>query len=305
MGFLSSLGGIGGAIMTGLGIATSNPALIGAGLATTGVSGVLASNEAQKTANKLYSKAGSAADTQAAIALDQWNRYKEIYDPLERERAKSGLEDVKLYEKYRPLEEKFYQEAQQGYTPEELSREALANIEKSYANQEGILARKLGRFGLSGSLASALRDMSRDEALAKAQAKTKAYLQAKELNFNRLGSALNVRKGLSPYTPVPGTSSIVGSLGTASNTMANLARIASGSAGAGYTSGIQLGLMGLNQLSPYLSGLFSTSPSSSAIGFTNMMADTALLPSTGIEFLDSSGTGLSTLSSYSLPIPTL
>ena len=237
-------------------------------------------SQAADTANQLYEVSSDLAKEQAQLAREQWERYKQIYGPLEEQQvaAQQALidttlplqlewygamgQDIDLYNQYRDLERKFFDESMKGISPDELAGRYSADVEKGFGLQRDQLTRNLSRYGInpnSGKFTSAMTDLARDEALAKAGARTKAYRDAQDINLNRLGQAINVRKGLSPALPQYASPSGAGlasnattGLSSAGSAFTNLAGTAANTASKTYSSAAQTIGSGLSGFQDWL-----------------------------------------------------
>jgi hypothetical protein len=278
-------------------------------------------SQAADTANQLYEVSSDLAKEQAQLAREQWERYKQIYGPLEEQQVAaqraliesslpvqleylaaqralidptfnlqlkqmeaqrevldaslpSLLQDIDLYNQSRDVERQFYEKSLEGVSPEKLAGQYTADVNKAFSGARDKLARDMSRYGIapnSGRYASALSNLARSEALATAGARTKAYRDADELSWNRLGQATNVRKGLSPSVPV-GTTPGIGltplqvntlsgqslannaatGLSSAGSTFANLAGTAANAASKTYSSAAQTIGLGLSGFQDWL-----------------------------------------------------
>lgn len=170
-------------------------------------------------------KAAEVAERQQAMAEEQWEYYKRVFQPYEQElmaanrsllpgqvaySAATTQERLRDIERARPAVEKFYDMAIQGVQPryQEVMGAAQADIAQGFDASTQALKRELARMGVdpnSGALISALKDTALQRAKAIGSARTQARMlerdRSENLTFNRLGQALNARLGL----PVAGT----------------------------------------------------------------------------------------------------
>lgn len=151
---------------------------VAAGLIGAAVVGGVASNSAASKAAKSQKGASDAAATSAAIAQDQWDTYKETYQPAE----KAYLADALAYD-----------------SPE--NRENAAGLAAStVASQFGKAREVMGRTpGLdpsSAAYAAGLAGLETGEAAANATSQNKARQTVDDQGWARRTDALSLGKGL-------------------------------------------------------------------------------------------------------------
>lgn len=170
-------------------------------------------------AGDYYDQAGKMAALQSMIEAEKWQRYKDMYTPLEQARIDSELgllplktdyakqmlgeqvKDLDLYGQYRNIDEQFLKESQEGLDLNQEMGRAQADVAQSFKGAVSNMLRDSARMGVnpnSGKFASSMGQLARDKALATAGARTNAYSQGRDTNYNRLGNAVNIRKGLAP-----------------------------------------------------------------------------------------------------------
>lgn len=195
----------------------------------------------------LNSNTAIAAE-QAAMAREEWDRYQEIYDELERARVNEELGDMELYRPlkeavvgqqernislYQPVENKFIDNAMSGIDEQEWKSRASADVSAAFDRNRDITMRNAKRSGSynpnSGASQALEHSLGLSRTLADAGAQTKAMTDARDYNQTQLGNALNVRKGLpalnqsSAGSTTAGLTAAMSGLSGASNTLANTA----------------------------------------------------------------------------------
>lgn len=195
---------------------------------------------------KTADAAARGADAQAALghrqadmAEDQYNRYKEIYDPLER-----GIVD----------------DAARGIDAGKYVGKAMADVGQQFSAQRDALTREMGRYGLnpaSGRWQGARRQLGLAEALGKAQAANTTRMAVDDANWSRKMSAISLGKGL-PTNAMSGMGSAAATMGSAAGTNMGLAQAQGKDAGswanlslnladkAGWFNSNQSGIAGVN-----------------------------------------------------------
>lgn len=152
------------------------------------VIGAVGANAAAKKSAKATDAATYAANTQADIALDQWDSFKEIYQPIERSIATQAL---------------------QAGTDEDLARaagEASTTVSSQYGKARDRLARTPGADPSSGAFQAGLVGLELSQAAADATAQNKARQTAKDTAFAKQVDAASIGKGL-PAQAMSGLSS--------------------------------------------------------------------------------------------------
>lgn len=181
-------------------------------------------NEAAAEANiqsaEASNKAAEATALQTQIAQDQWNRYREIYEPLER---------------------KMVSEAQDYASPDNYAKaagDASATVSDQFSKARDRLTRTPGLDPSSGAYQSSLVGLDLAQAANDATQQNLARKNVTDTAYARKQAALGVGKGLD--------STASSGLGSAAGGMASLAgRYASN---ASYNSNLaQIGLQNANQ----------------------------------------------------------
>lgn len=236
------------------------------------------------TAAGLSGDMSALAAKQAQLAQEQWDYYKDIYQPLEEARAQEELYNIELnrplnaalvdqslynISAYRPVEEEFVSQSLAGLDPATFAQQAGADVASAFDQQNEISLRNAKRSGSynpnSGSYQKLQQTGDLSRALASAGAQTQARRDAKSYNLGLLGNALNVRSSLPSQTSTTagtgsnllssatsGLSSATSSLANAAsnaNTAATVASNAAASKADTIGSGIGMGLGVLNNYS--------------------------------------------------------
>lgn len=171
-----------------------------------------ASSKAAKAAQK-----GADAQTilgmeQAEMAREQWDRYKELYDPLER-----GL----------------LSEAERGVDADKYIGRATTDVGQQFAMQRDATNRNMARYGInpaSGQFQGANRQLGIAEALGKSQAANTTRMAVDDANWGRKVDAMSLGKGL-PAGASAGMSSAANSMAGAANTQMGMAQASGNNAG--------------------------------------------------------------------------
>ncbi len=164
----------GTAIATAAGASAGTAALVGAGASLIGGS-LLADDNGAEAAN------GAAADAnalQAQIARDQWNRYKEIYEPIER---------------------KIADEAQDYASPENYAKaagDASATVSGQFGKARDRLTRTPGLDTSSPAYTSSLVGLDMAQAATDATQQNAARQKVTDTAYARQTDALSLGKGL-------------------------------------------------------------------------------------------------------------
>ncbi len=160
------------------------------------ISGVVADSASRRAANA-QKGASNAAALQAQIASEQWDKYLELYDPLERQ---------------------YVQDAQNYDTPEQFQRaagEAQATVASQFAKARDRLTRTPGLDPSSGAYQAGVLGLELGEAATDAVAQNAARQNVRDTAYQRQTNALNLGKGL------PGSAS--SGLSTAASNMSSIA----------------------------------------------------------------------------------
>ncbi|MCP4116459.1 MAG: hypothetical protein GY737_13825 [Desulfobacteraceae bacterium] len=111
--------------------------------------------------------------------------------------------DIEQYEKWRPLEDQFYQESMEGIDPNQESDKAQADVAHAFAGTMEAANRELARRGVGPDGAGyqgKVNDNAVEQAKAIGSARTTARKYAEDVNYSRLGSAVNAHQRLAPAT---------------------------------------------------------------------------------------------------------
>lgn len=200
-----------------------------------------------KLADKYANLAFASARMQDAYAQEMWNRYKNLYWPLEDLNIKYQTEDLQTlrpayqqqvqYQAQR-LQEQLAQAKElnpilddtekslirklvegEDVLADRLMSQATADVGAAYGSQREQDMRAMGLAGInpnSGQMQNYMNRMGQSQALAEATARTQASRQAEDLAISRQSQALNYMKGaqLPTYqvTPSVNTGSISSAL---------------------------------------------------------------------------------------------
>lgn len=166
-------------------------------VAGTVVSSALADDNGAEDANNA---AVAASDLQAQISRDQWNRYKEIYEPLERQMV---------------------DEAQDYASPENYAKaagEASATVSQQFSKARDRLTRTPGLDPSSGAYQSSLVGLDLAQAANDATQQNLARKNVTDTAYARKQSALGLGKGLDS-TAASGMSNVASSNLSLANAM--------------------------------------------------------------------------------------
>jgi hypothetical protein len=161
------------------------------------VVGSISADKASKRAANAQKGASDAAALQAQIAAEQWDKYIELYEPLERE---------------------YVQDAQNYDSPEQFQRaagEASATVASQFAKARDRLQRVPGMDPSSGAYQSGILGLELGQAAADATQQNTARQMVRDTAYQRQTNALNLGKGL------PGTAGNM-----ASNSASTMGQIA-------------------------------------------------------------------------------
>ena len=193
-------------------------AAIGA-IATVGAAALSAkaASDQADAAERASAGQNKLANTQADIALEQWNQYKEIYAPLEKQ---------------------FTQEAfQGGITPE--TQRAMGLLKRSYGDAQ---AQGLQMVGAKNAYGGGYeQNMKRELGLREAGDMARLLADTNTENWNRKLQAISLGKGL-PTSAMSGLQGAAGSLGQIASMRSGWAQ--AGMQGAGSAIG-NLGMMAM------------------------------------------------------------
>ena len=204
-------------------------------------------------ADSALADAMAATGWQSDIAKEQWNKYKELYLPLEEKRVASATEDLEqmdalkpqLYNEarrnltlYTPIEDAMIADAQKGVTPEELTGRVSADVNQAFDKADAIQQRNLTRMGInpnSGRYAALGERTNNLRALAEAGGRTEAFKDADALTQEKRRAALSYKQGYQiPTTQTVSGNTALGAalsgFGNTANTMAGLSNSLSNSA---------------------------------------------------------------------------
>lgn len=156
------------------GLSAGAAALVGA-VAAPVVGSLLADDNGAEGANNA---AADSTRLQAEIARDQWNRYKEIYEPLER-----GM----------------VEEAQNYDTPEQYAKaagDASATVSSQFSKARDRLSRTPGLDPSSGAYQTSVVGLDLAQAASDATQQNAARQKVKDTAYARKTDALSLGKGL-------------------------------------------------------------------------------------------------------------
>lgn len=132
----------------------------------------------QNKADNANQAAADAAQTQREISLDQWNTYKDIYQPLER---------------------KYVEDAQNYDTPAAYDRaagEASATVAEQYGKARDRLSRTPGLDPSSAAYTASMAGLDNSQAAADAVSQNAARNKVRDMAWARRTDALSLGKGL-------------------------------------------------------------------------------------------------------------
>jgi hypothetical protein len=184
--------------------------------------------------------AKTLAESQIQIAEEQWQTYKDIFMPYEKELVSAHRsiipEQLKLdlatlgaktadvegrvplneelrqqqmrsLQRSEPIEQQFYDQARQGLNIQDRMAAAQADVQQGYDVATPQMERQFSRMGLapaSGKFTDAMANMTYSKARDIAFARTNARRQAEDVNFGRLGSAMQTRGNIAGLTAQTG-----------------------------------------------------------------------------------------------------
>ena len=158
------------------------------------VVGAIASDSASRRSAAAMKGSSDAAMLQANISGEQWDRYKEMYDPIERD---------------------YIKQAQEWDSPARYQLEAgaaSANVTNQFGKARERLARTPGLDPSSAGFAASMAGMDMAQAGADAVAQNAARRNVQDTAWARKTDALSLGKGL-PAQAMNGLSSAASSLG--------------------------------------------------------------------------------------------
>lgn len=172
-------------------------AWVATAVVSSAVIGAVASNSASRRAADAQRGASDAAALQGQIAAEQWDKYQEIYDPLERSMVK---------------------EAQEYDSPANYERaagDASATVASQFGKARDRLTRTPGLDPSSPAAASGMVGLDLAQAASDATQQNAARMQVKNTAYARKTDALSLGKNL-PANASTG-------LANSANTMGNIA----------------------------------------------------------------------------------
>lgn len=223
-----------------------------------GIYDIYSGYQNQKMADKYASLAFGSMEKQDAFAQEMWDRYKNLYWPLEDLNIKYTMEDLQTlrpayqqqvqYQAQR-LQEQLEQAKElnpilddteknlirklvegEDVLADRMMSQATADVGAAYGSQREQDTRAMGLAGInpnSGQMMNYMSNMGRSQALSEATARTQASRQAEDIAISRQSQALNYMKGarLPTYqvTPSVSTSGISSSLGGLGSSYTGLA----------------------------------------------------------------------------------
>lgn len=168
------------------------------------VTGIVAVGGAAQasSANKASKRAGNSADAQlrlaeeqAALAREQWDTYKETYQPFIEDQLDDAREDREFYEaQIRPIEQQQIDSVNDD-REEFAAGQAAADIDKQYDIAREGEARRLQSYGVDPSSARSIGDNRRsanEMAAAKAAVVNNARIDERDRQFNRRSAVTNM-----------------------------------------------------------------------------------------------------------------
>lgn len=176
------------------------------------VIGGIAADSASRRAARAQKGASDAAALQAQIASEQWDKYLELYEPLERE---------------------YVQDAQNYDSPEQFQRaagEASATVASQFAKARDRLGRTPGLDPSSGAYQANMVGLELGQAAADATAQNAARQTVRDTAYQRQTNALNLGKGL-PGTAQNGLSNSATALSNIASNQYGLAQTQAQNAG--------------------------------------------------------------------------
>lgn len=186
--------------------------------------GAYTSNKASKRAKESADKLAESGDAAAQLGRDQFDWYKQEYERTRPEREATAARDAKIADAqyagmqyalnqakeldernksvFRPLEDRIVSDAANFNTEakrEELAGQAQTDVNAAFAGARGQQIRQLASYGItpgSGKAMALDSQLTRDQALATAGAKTKARRDATAEGYARTMDAVGLGKGI-------------------------------------------------------------------------------------------------------------
>ncbi len=149
-----------------------------AGAAVSVVGGALVNRSSQKAANRANNAAADATALQAQISAEQWDRYLEMFDPLERKMA---------------------DQADEYASPERYAKaagDASATVASQYGKARDRLTRTPGLDPSSGAYQAGVVGLDISQAAADATQQNAARDRVDNMAYARLQDAISLGKGL-------------------------------------------------------------------------------------------------------------
>ena len=225
-----------------------------------GIYDIYSGYQNQKMADKYANLAFGSMEKQDAFAQEMWDRYKNLYWPLENLNIQYTMEDLQTlrpayqqqvqYQAQR-LQEQLEQAKElnpilddtekslirklvegEDVLADRLMSQATADVGAAYGSQREQDMRAMGLAGInpnSGQMMNYMSNMGRSQALSEATARTQASRQAEDIAISRQSQALNYMKGaqlptyqVTPSVSTSGISSSLGGLGSSYTGIANM-----------------------------------------------------------------------------------
>lgn len=225
-----------------------------------GIYDIYSGYQNQQMADKYANLAFGSMEKQDAFAQEMWDRYKNLYWPLENLNIQYTMEDLQTlrpayqqqvqYQAQR-LQEQLEQAKElnpilddtekslirklvegEDVLADRLMSQATADVGAAYGSQREQDMRAMGLAGInpnSGQMMNYMSNMGRSQALSEATARTQASRQAEDIAISRQSQALNYMKGaqlptyqVTPSVSTSGISSSLGGLGSSYTGIANM-----------------------------------------------------------------------------------
>lgn len=225
-----------------------------------GIYDIYSGYQNQKMADKYANLAFGSMEKQDAFAQEMWDRYKNLYWPLENLNIQYTMEDLQTlrpayqqqvqYQAQR-LQEQLAQAKElnpilddteknlirklvegEDVLADRMMSQATADVGAAYGSQREQDMRAMGLAGInpnSGQMMNYMANMGRSQALSEATARTQASRQAEDIAISRQSQALNYMKGaqlptyqVTPSVSTSGISSSLGGLGSSYTGIANM-----------------------------------------------------------------------------------
>lgn len=225
-----------------------------------GIYDIYSGYQNQKMADKYANLAFGSVKKQDAFAQEMWDRYKNLYWPLENLNIQYTMEDLQTlrpayqqqvqYQAQR-LQEQLAQAKElnpilddteknlirklvegEDVLADRMMSQATADVGAAYGSQREQDMRAMGLAGInpnSGQMMNYMSNMGRSQALSEATARTQASRQAEDIAISRQSQALNYMKGaqlptyqVTPSVSTSGISSSLGELGSSYTGIADM-----------------------------------------------------------------------------------